>query len=80
MISSSDPVNERPALLDIETVAILLSCSTRHVTRLSDAGRMPPPVRLGTLLRWSRSELLAWIDEGCPAGFQSASGSPEEQR
>jgi excisionase family DNA binding protein len=54
------------ALLDVRAVAALLNCSARHVYRLSDAGRMPPPVRLGALVRWRRQDLDAWLDAGCP--------------
>jgi excisionase family DNA binding protein len=54
------------ALLDVQAVATLLSCSTRHVYRLADAGRMPPPVKLGALVRWQRCAVEAWISEGCP--------------
>ncbi len=54
------------ALLDVQAVADLLCCSTRHVYRLADAGRMPRPVRLGALVRWSRDQILAWIADGCP--------------
>jgi excisionase family DNA binding protein len=54
-------------LLDVRAVAALLSCSTRHVYRLSDAGRMPPPARLGALVRWSRRAVEQWIVDGCPA-------------
>ncbi len=54
-------------LLDVKTVAALLgSCSTRHVYRLADAGRMPQPIKLGSLVRWRRAELDRWINEGCP--------------
>jgi excisionase family DNA binding protein len=54
-------------LLDAVSVADLCSCSVRTVRRLSDAGRMPRPVRLGQLVRWRRAELEAWIAAGCPA-------------
>ena len=54
-------------LIDIRVVASLLACSTRHVRRLADAGRRPPPIRLGNrLLRWRRDTLMEWIGEGCP--------------
>jgi excisionase family DNA binding protein len=53
------------ALLDVRAVAALLDCSTRHVYRLADAGRMPSPVRLGALIRWRRQDLDAWIAGGC---------------
>ena len=54
-------------LLDVRAVAALLGgCSTRHVYRLADAGRMPKSVQLGSLRRWRRAELQAWVDAGCP--------------
>lgn len=53
-------------LLDIRAVSALGVGSTRHVYRLSDAGRMPAPVKLGALVRWRRREILEWIDAGCP--------------
>jgi excisionase family DNA binding protein len=52
-------------LLDAKAVAGLLGCSTRHVYRLSDAGDMPPPVKLGALVRWRRQEIEEWIACGC---------------
>ena len=53
-------------LLAVKAVATLLGgCSTRHVYRLADAGQMPRPIRLGTLVRWRRSELISWLDGGC---------------
>jgi excisionase family DNA binding protein len=61
------PPADAPAaqLLDVRAVAALLDCSPRHVYRLSDGGRMPAPRRLGSLVRWSRQELLDWIAGGC---------------
>ena len=54
-------------LLDVQAVAKILGCSTRHVYRLSDAGKMPAPLRLGSLVRWSRQSIEEWIAEGCPS-------------
>jgi excisionase family DNA binding protein len=54
-------------MLDVQGVAQLLNCSTRHVYRLSDAGRMPAPVKLGALCRWSKSAIEDWIAAGCPS-------------
>ena len=53
-------------LLDVGTVAALLNCSTRHVYRLTDSGRMPRPLKLGALVRWNRAAVLDWIAAGCP--------------
>jgi excisionase family DNA binding protein len=63
-----------PALLDVRAVAQLLTCSQRHVYRLADAGRLPAPRRLGSLVRWSRQELEDWVAGGCPAVRQADRG------
>ena len=54
-------------LIDIRAVAAMLQCSTRHITRMAGAGKMPKPKRLGVLVRWSRKELESWIAGGCGA-------------
>jgi excisionase family DNA binding protein len=61
--------SETPAvkLLDVGAVAALLGCSPRHVYRLSDAGKMPAPVKLEALIRWNRAAVEEWIDQGCPS-------------
>ena len=59
-------------LLNIGAVAQLFGCSSRHVSRMADAGQMPRPLRLGKLMRWSRDAIETWIARGCPP---SAGGS-----
>jgi excisionase family DNA binding protein len=55
-------------LLDVKSVAALLGgCSVRHIYRLADAGRMPRPIKLGTLVRWNRALLSEWLAAGCPS-------------
>ncbi len=61
------PADAPAALLDVQAVAAMLGCSARHVYRLSDAGKMPAPVKLGALVRWSASSIREWIDQGCPS-------------
>lgn len=51
------------SLLDVKAVAALLGCSTRQVWRLRDAGDLPAAVMVGSLIRWRRAALLAWLDE-----------------
>jgi excisionase family DNA binding protein len=58
-------VRDLNSLLDVQAVAKMLDCSPRHVYRLSDAGRMPAPVKLGSLVRWSRRAIEEWIAAGC---------------
>lgn len=54
-------------LLTVNEVAKRLHCSARTVYRLCDAGRMPRPLRIGTLVRWHEPVIEAWIADGCPA-------------
>jgi len=61
------PADASAKLLDVQAVADLLGCSSRHVYRLSDAGRMPAPVKLGALVRWSKSAIEEWVAAGCPS-------------
>jgi len=54
-------------LLDVQAVAEMLGCSVRHVYRLADRGAMPSPLRLGSLVRWSKASVETWIADGCPS-------------
>ena len=65
-IVGRDSAPAESVLIDVEQVAAILRCSTRHVYRLADAAKMPRPLKLGALVRWRRSELLDWIDASCP--------------
>jgi predicted DNA-binding transcriptional regulator AlpA len=67
LLTAAEPV----ALLDVRTVARMLNCSARHVHRMSDAGHMPRPVKLGASIRWRRGELAVWIDDGCPSNWRN---------
>lgn len=60
-------------LLDVRQVAAVVNASPRTVYRLADAGKMPRPVRLGSLVRWRADELRRWINDGCPS-IRSARG------
>lgn len=67
MCAASTPAEYPAKLLDVQAVAELLGCSARHVYRLSDAGKMPAPLKLGSLVRWSKTAIESWISDGCPA-------------
>ena len=53
------------ALMNVDEVAQALMCSTRHVYRLADGGKMPRPIKLGALVRWRRDEIHVWVEGGC---------------
>jgi prophage regulatory protein len=56
---------EPTGLMDVNDVAEHLDCSSRHVYRLRDKGLMPPSVKLGGLVRWSRKAINEWVESGC---------------
>ena len=59
-----------PAMLTVHDVARILGCSARTVYRLTDSGRVPRPVKLGSLVRWPRETIEQWIAQGCPRANQ----------
>ena len=61
---TSDPKPE--ALLTVQDVADRLRCSPRTVHRLVDARRVPPPLRIGSLVRWRQGAFEQWLRDGCP--------------
>lgn len=62
---SSKGCEQVHSLLDVRVIAREWGCSTRHIQRMAETGRMPAPVKLGTLTRWRRDEIQAWIAGGC---------------
>ncbi|MEQ8787457.1 MAG: helix-turn-helix domain-containing protein [Pirellulaceae bacterium] len=49
-------------LLTTRDVAKLLSVSEKTVRRLRDAGKLPPAVHVGRMLRWREEDIAAYID------------------
>ena len=64
-MSTSELPPAEAKLLDVRAVAAMLDCSTRSVYRLADAGKMPAPLKIGSLCRWSRTNVEDWIEGGC---------------
>jgi excisionase family DNA binding protein len=65
MTAATSTAETSAKLLDVRGVAALLNCSSRHVYRMADEGRMPTPLKLGALVRWRREEIDSWISGGC---------------
>lgn len=57
---------ERPPLIDVKEFAAKLGCCPKHIRRMADSGRCPPPIHLGALQRWNRQVVDDWIAAGCP--------------
>jgi predicted DNA-binding transcriptional regulator AlpA len=53
-------------LIEVNGVAEMLGVGTRTVWRLRDGGQMPKPINVARCVRWRLSDLVAWIDCGCP--------------
>jgi excisionase family DNA binding protein len=51
-----------PALLSAREVASVLGISERQVWRMVSAGELPAPKNVGTLTKWRRSEIEAWVE------------------
>ena len=63
-MAASANVKEPQFLIDVKEVSRRLGCSERHVWRLADAGKFPPKVRVGTLVKWRSSDLDLFIEYG----------------
>ncbi len=64
-----DPPENREddsALVDAREAARLCRISPPMLYKLNADGKMPPPIRLGKLMRWRRKEIVEWIEKGCP--------------
>jgi predicted DNA-binding transcriptional regulator AlpA len=69
-VSTPDPAirpDQPPAVYTARDLAGLLRCSIRHVWRMRDCGHMPPPIRVGRLVRWEVVRINDWIRQGCPS-------------
>ena len=56
------------AMINVYAVAgEYLDCSPQHVRRLHDSGKMPKAIRVGSLLRWRRTDIENWIAANCPS-------------
>lgn len=52
-------------LVTAKEVAAMLDISLRTIWRRLSDGTMPPPVRLGRLVRWRLADIRKWIADGC---------------
>jgi predicted DNA-binding transcriptional regulator AlpA len=67
--NTADPID--PLLKDDEA-AVILGCSTPTFWRRVAAGIVPPPVKLGGMSRWPRSEILAVIEKAKAARYSTS--------
>ena len=53
-------------LLSIIDLADYLQVSVRHLYRMSVAGKLPPPIRIGRCNRWDLEEVMRCLRAGSP--------------
>lgn len=53
-------------LLSREQLAEMLSVSPSHISNMQAGGKLLAGIRLGSCKRWRKSEVLEWINAGCP--------------
>ncbi len=54
-------------LLSIQDMAAIVNCSVASVYTMKAYGRIPPPLRVGRLVRWDPRVVQKWVDDGCPS-------------
>ena len=64
--AGEDPPEDEALLLNSREVAKLLTVCDKTVYRMQKSGEMPEPVKIGRAVRWGRTEIMAWVDAGCP--------------
>lgn len=75
--SGAAVLSVRQALVGVNEVVWLLRCSSRPRYGLGDGGRMPRPMRSGTLIRCGRKHILEWIHRRRPS-YEGTGGSSHE--
>ncbi len=58
--------NQTCQLLTAKDATKLCRLSKRSWFRLSSAGRIPRPVRIGGSVRWRQSDIELWLSMNCP--------------
>lgn len=56
----------QPLVLSAEQLAELLDISERTLWRLLSSGKIIQPVRFGGNTRWRYTEVMDWLNDGCP--------------
>jgi predicted DNA-binding transcriptional regulator AlpA len=52
----------------------MTGCQRRSWFRYVASGKAPKAIRLGGKVLWRRSDLVAWIEAGCPDAAAYANG------
>lgn len=61
-----DDGHDDPKLLNVKALAGCLAVSVRQTHRMSKAGLIPAPLRIGGVVRWREAEISRWLQSGAP--------------
>jgi len=64
---SADSLGAAPLMMTADEIATCLGISSRTVRRLKAKKDPPKAVKIGRAVRCRKSDILQWIEEGCPA-------------
>ncbi len=53
-------------LFTVKQLASLLQMGESSIWRYRDAGYLPAPLKIGRSVRWRQSDIMDWINAGCP--------------
>ena len=53
-------------LLTAKQLGLMLALSQRTIFRLTAAGKLPRPIRIGGAVRWKLTDVTRWQDLNCP--------------
>ncbi len=56
-----------PMMMSADEIANCLGISSRTVWRLKAKGDLPQSIKIGRAVRWKKSDIFEWIEQGCPA-------------
>jgi excisionase family DNA binding protein len=62
------------SLIGIKELAEMLGVSVRHIHRMKASGQLPRPVYVGRSVKYQRSKLQQWMDNGGTHGKQPSHG------
>lgn len=60
-----------PILYTAREAAAFCMISESNWYKLNRQGNVPKPVRIGTMYRWRKSDLVDWVAAGCPRDWES---------
>ena len=66
-ITAKSFFDSTPRMMTADELAETLCISLRQVWRLKAKGDLPKSVSIGRNVRWRRSDIVEWIEAGCPS-------------